>query len=153
MNMRPDLAAPVPMVPAHMAPVAALEAVLFDRPLTHSNLESLAAGSAFAGWVMGDASVVWGYILLHIHADQAEILSIGTAPSHQRQGIAACLIDRVVADLGVRKVPHLFLEVAVDNGPALSLYETKGFAQIGHRTAYYKRADGRCDALVLRRDL
>lgn len=168
MTMRPHLAAPVPMVPAHMAQIAELEDALFDRPLTQSNLDILAGGTAFVGWVIGeapgpdegagdrafgDALLVRGYVLLHVHADQAEILSIGTAPTHQRQRIATCLIDRVIADLGARKVPHLFLEVAVDNGPALSLYETMGFTQIGRRNAYYKRDYGRCDALVLRRDL
>lgn len=48
----------------------------------------------------------------------------------------------------------LFLEVAVDNEPALRLYETLGFAQAGRRQAYYARKDGpSADALTLKAEL
>jgi ribosomal-protein-alanine N-acetyltransferase len=48
----------------------------------------------------------------------------------------------------------MFLEVAVDNAPAIALYEAAGFAAVGRRPGYYDRgAAGRVDALILRLDL
>jgi ribosomal-protein-alanine N-acetyltransferase len=48
----------------------------------------------------------------------------------------------------------MFLEVAKDNAPALALYERFGFAKVGERTGYYRRADGtRAAAAVMRKAL
>lgn len=147
-----------PFTAAHLHAVCDLEQALFDRPLTAANLSILSVGTAFRGFIMraGDASAtapVTGYLLMHVHGDEAEILSIGTAPDWQRQGIAAELIRNAIAELRPEGVAHLFLEVAVDNPPALALYETMEFTQVGRRSGYYQRDGGRCDALVLRHDL
>jgi ribosomal-protein-alanine N-acetyltransferase len=46
----------------------------------------------------------------------------------------------------------MFLEVAEDNAPALTLYERFGFVKVGERAGYYRRADGtRATALVMRK--
>ncbi|HTI00023.1 MAG TPA: GNAT family N-acetyltransferase [Acidisoma sp.] len=91
-----------------------------------------------------------GMILLRVTADEAEILTLGTVPAMRRLGIAAGLLadalDRA-ARLGARSV---FLEVEVDNTPALGLYAAAGFAEVGRRRAYYANGS---DALVLRADL
>ena len=48
----------------------------------------------------------------------------------------------------------LFLEVGVDNEPAIALYEGLGFERVGRRAGYYTRADGEIvDAIVMRRAL
>jgi ribosomal-protein-alanine N-acetyltransferase len=47
-----------------------------------------------------------------------------------------------------------FLEVAVDNDPAIKLYELMGFERNGLRKAYYDLGEGAfMDALVMRLDL
>jgi ribosomal-protein-alanine N-acetyltransferase len=46
------------------------------------------------------------------------------------------------------------LEVAADNAPALGLYKSLEFEQVGRRSGYYQRRDGtQCDALILRKSL
>jgi len=48
----------------------------------------------------------------------------------------------------------LFLEVAVDNVPAIALYDMAGFRHAGLRKSYYLRQGAPpADALILRRDL
>ena len=47
----------------------------------------------------------------------------------------------------------MLLEVRPSNAKALALYENYGFQVIGRRKAYYPAAEGREDALVLRREL
>ena len=46
-----------------------------------------------------------------------------------------------------------FLEVRVSNDPAIKLYESNGFRQVGRRKHYYPAGDVREDALVYRREL
>ncbi|MCX8506180.1 MAG: GNAT family N-acetyltransferase [Alphaproteobacteria bacterium] len=85
---------------------------------------------------------------------EAEILSFGVLPEFRRLGLARLLlhdITRRIAGMGVR---NLFLEVAVTNLAARSLYENSGFRQVGERKNYYPLPRGQSeDALVLRRDL
>jgi ribosomal-protein-alanine N-acetyltransferase len=42
------------------------------------------------------------------------------------------------------------LEVAVDNHAARDLYLGASFSAVGRRPRYYRRPDGRVDALILR---
>ena len=73
----------------------------------------------------------------------------------QRRGLARramLALCEASAVLGARSV---FLEVAADNAPALGLYKSLDFEQVGRRSAqYYQRRDGtQCDALILRKSL
>ena len=48
-----------------------------------------------------------------------------------------------------RGADRLFLEVAIDNGPALALYRRAGFAKVGRRAGYYHRREGAVAAEML----
>ncbi|MBK8012823.1 MAG: GNAT family N-acetyltransferase [Deltaproteobacteria bacterium] len=95
----------------------------------------------------GDAENLVGFVLGSIVLDEACLLLLAVLGPFQRQGVGAALLGAFEArarDLGATSA---YLEVAVDNGPARSLYETKGYEREAIRRRYY--ADGR-DALVLR---
>jgi ribosomal-protein-alanine N-acetyltransferase len=80
-------------------------------------------------------------------ADEAELLTLGVAPEFRRQGLGAGLVRAVASVVPLAR--RLHLEVAADNAPALMLYRTMGFAEIGRRQGYYRRAGGRwVDALT-----
>lgn len=53
---------------------------------------------------------------------------------------------RLAADRGAQRV---FLEVRPSNTPALALYHSEGFNEIGRRPRYYPAAQGREDAVVM----
>jgi ribosomal-protein-alanine N-acetyltransferase len=76
-----------------------------------------------------------------------EIHTIGVDAAYQGQGIGRQLLAALLeyADDGT-----VFLEVRTDNGPAIALYESVGFARVGLRRRYY-RASG-ADAYTMRRD-
>jgi ribosomal-protein-alanine N-acetyltransferase len=70
----------------------------------------------------------------------------------RRQKIATALLAAVFAEAAARGAAAIFLEVAADNDGALALYAQHGFAIVGRRAAYYRRANGGWgDALVMRR--
>ena len=53
---------------------------------------------------------------------------------------------QLAADRGAQRV---FLEVRPSNTPALALYHSEGFNEIGRRPRYYPAAQGREDAVVM----
>ena len=94
-----------------------------------------------------------GFILCRVVADEAEILTIATRPALRRRGVAAALIEAATATCGAAGAASMFLEVAVDNLAAASLYASRGFRAVGRRERYYSRANGPVAALIMRRDL
>ena len=91
-----------------------------------------------------------GFLLARRVVDEAEILAIAVAPLCRRQGVAKCLVDRLITDLR-RDLPcRLFLEVSVENRAALELYRQCGLTEVGTRKGYYRAADSRSvDARIL----
>ena len=94
------------------------------------------------------------FVIGRVQLDEAEILTLATAPAKQRQGRAKAALADFIAQVKAKNVTTLFLEVAADNLGALALYEGAGFARVGLRQGYYRRADGPpCDAIVLQLSL
>lgn len=95
-----------------------------------------------------------GMALVRALAGEAEILTIGVSPGARRQGLGQAMIEAIAAFCREGGAETLFLEVAVDNDAAISLYSRAGFVAAGRRRNYYDRGSlGRIDALVLRLDL
>lgn len=90
-----------------------------------------------------------GFIVYRHTLDEAEIITIGVAPTARRGGIAAAMLAIVENDLKKLGVKKIFLEVAANNRPARKLYETNGYVQIGIRPKYY---DG-TDAILMCKEL
>jgi ribosomal-protein-alanine N-acetyltransferase len=101
------------------------------------------------GLLASSEGVPAGFVLWRVAADEAEILTICSAPDHRRAGIGRALLNGARATLSAAKVAHIILEVAVDNAPATALYRAFGFSRTGLRRGYYLRPDGAIDALVM----
>lgn len=114
------------------------------------------ARDEFTGLLQNPACFTSGdprcFALFRVIVDEAELLTIATHPDHQRQGLArACMAGWQAAahEHGARRA---LLEVAADNGPAIALYRSCGFATCGSRRGYYRREGaGSVDALVMAR--
>ena len=100
--------------------------------------------------LIADADLGASVLVLQLGGDEAEILTLGVVPSARRNGLAQAMVEHG-AELAKRQgVARMFLEVAVDNTPAISLYERIGFAAVGRRKRYFRRADGdRVDAIAM----
>lgn len=90
-----------------------------------------------------------GFIVYRVVCDEAEIITIGVNPDARRTGIANAMLGIVFGDLKKRGIKHIFLEVAVDNKPAIALYEQNGFVRVGVRPKYY---DG-IDAIMMEKNI
>ena len=65
-----------------------------------------------------------------IRGDQAWVGGLGVTLPHRNQGIGAVLMRRTIEELRARGVRDLWLEVLVQNEPAVKLYERLGFEHV-----------------------
>jgi ribosomal protein S18 acetylase RimI-like enzyme len=67
---------------------------------------------------------------LAIRGDRGWIGGLGVAAPHRSRGIGAVLMRRVIEEARSRGVRELWLEVLVQNEPAIRLYEALGFEHV-----------------------
>ena len=96
--------------------------------------------------IMSDNS----FIVYRIAGNEAEIITIGVMPDEQRCGIATALTRIMENGLKKKNINKIFLEVAIDNLPAIGLYEKSGFSKVGTRPKYY---DGTTDGIIMQKEI
>lgn len=120
---------------------------MFADPWSVSDFVECVAGEVPV--LVADAQgVVAGYVVARSVGDEGEILNLGVAQAHRRQGIGRALVERMLALLAGREVRTIYLEVRESNAGARALYQSLGFAEVGRRRRYYRRPVE--DAVVLR---
>jgi [ribosomal protein S18]-alanine N-acetyltransferase len=132
---------------------AELEALLFDGddpwPAEAFRREVASRHNHYVGARTADTLVGYAGIsrLGRKPPFEYEVHTIGVDPAYQARGIGRLLLEELLkfADGGV-----VYLEVRTDNEPALGLYRSVGFDQIGVRKRYY-RVSG-ADAYTMRRE-
>jgi len=128
--------------------VTALEEELFDDAWSPEMFwNELAQGPTRTYLVTTEEDEVVAYAGLAAMPDEAYVQTIGVAPAHQRQGIGATLLARLMDDARERGLPRVGLEVRVDNAAAIAMYERFGFEPIAVRKGYYQPSGA--DALVM----
>ncbi|WP_296473882.1 GNAT family N-acetyltransferase [Roseinatronobacter sp.] len=89
--------------------------------------------------------------LFRVVADEAELLTLATAPDARRRGLARDVLVKGLAKAQARGAVQCFLEVAADNNAAILLYQSVGFSEVGRRKSYYQiKGHTDVDALVFR---
>lgn len=86
--------------------------------------------------------------------EEAELLTLATDPDYRRAGLGREMLLSYERTAAARGANRSFLEVAADNKPAITLYETAGYTHEGRRPAYYTTPDGaKVDAVLMARAL
>lgn len=132
--------------------VAALEAQVQAFPWTRGNFED-ALKSGYPACVLRHGAKLAGFCVLMVAPDVTHLLVIAVAGDLQRHGLGRRLVDWCQAQTVESGTEGIVLEVRPSNENARRFYERLGFRQIGVRKGYYPAAEGREDALVLRRDV
>lgn len=97
----------------------------------------------------GGEVVAFGLAL--VSGNDAELLTIASAPALRGRGLGRAIMHGLQEAAAGRGLDRWILEVARNNLPALGLYKSEGFVEIGARKAYYPGETGRIDALVMSR--
>ena len=83
-----------------------------------------------------------GFAGIKIILDNADIMNIVVKKSCRNQGVGNLLLSNLISLCKELNLSSLTLEVNEDNLPAIHLYETFGFKQIGIRKNYYHGKNG-----------
>ncbi|MBD8868545.1 ribosomal protein S18-alanine N-acetyltransferase [Nocardioides donggukensis] len=140
-----------PAVDADLAEVAVLEASLFGAdawPAT--SLAEELTGPGRTVLVAEEEGAVAGYAIGMLAGDVADLLRLGVHPHRQRRGIAAALVEDLLARCRAGGAERVLLEVSSGNDAALAFYAAAGFARVDVRGRYYR--DG-SDAIIHHRPL
>ena len=119
---------------------------LHDNYKQTYDLESLLTKDYFHLLVYEKDNQVIGFLAYSLLIDSVDILDIYVDKEYRQQKIASLLIDYMISMVDPKT--SFLLEVAVDNLPAISLYEKFGFKVIHIRKKYY----GQKDAYVMERE-
>ena len=139
-----------PMREGDLDAVAAIEASVQDFPWSRRSFEE-GLDSGYEGWVAWRGNERVGFCLAMHAPDVTHILTLGVAPSAQRQGVGSKLLTACASAAASHGLPALLLEVRVGNQQARSFYQRHGFEQLAVRKDYYPAPHQRReDALVLR---
>lgn len=124
------------------AEIAEIHASCFEHPWSAGVFADLAVKPHHRLYLLEDNGRVVSFIVLAVVVGEAEILTLATDPAVQGRGWGRRLLEGVIAELRAEGQEAIFLEVAIDNAPALALYKRCGFERTGLRKAYYSRKIG-----------
>lgn len=127
-------------LPSDLETLIGLEALTFpEDPWSDIMLAEELASPASRYWIAhGEDDTPLGYAGVKIGGDQADVMTIGVRPEARGRGLGAALLDtllRWAADAGANEI---FLDVRPSNAAAISLYESRGFVEIGRRPRYFR---------------
>ncbi len=117
---------------------------LVRRELGHDFSTVLLATAGEGGPILGFA-IVWT-----VH-DELHVLNIATALEARRLGVARAVLEKVEGQGRAQGARVSMLEVRRSNAPAIALYRSMGYREVGVRPRYYAE-DGE-DALVMDKEL
>ncbi|MFC7292408.1 GNAT family N-acetyltransferase [Hirschia litorea] len=138
--------------PGDAGRVADIHAACFAKAWSKLDIERMLLAETNSSWVLTRNGDICAFAILMWAGDDVEILTIATALEWKRCGYAKqllCACDNAFKNNSDEAARRWLLEVAVDNLPAIALYESLGFEQIAKRRNYYRREDGvNVDAFV-----
>ncbi|MGB9791461.1 MAG: ribosomal protein S18-alanine N-acetyltransferase [Thermacetogeniaceae bacterium] len=88
-----------------------------------------------------------GYAGMWLFSGEAHVTTIAVHPDFRRRGLGKMLMKTLIAYATERGADTMVLEVRPSNIPAINLYKSLGFRNIGWRKNYY--IETREDALVM----
>ena len=133
-----------------MAQVAGLEKLCFSDPWSENSIASELCNSLSMWLVAETDGIVVGYVGSQTVMDETDMMNIAVHPECRRQGVAAALVNALIASLKDAGSHSLTLEVRASNAPARARYDMLGFQQVGLRRNYYHNPKE--DALILRKE-
>ncbi len=128
--------------------IADLHAELIDPPWDAASVSGLLCQPAFSGMLLKVSGEPAGFAVIQTVTGEAEILAVGIAKPHQRNGLGAKLMQAMIDQLRAANVGKVFLEVSVANTAARRLYEKLGFKEAGRRKGYYQRSGRKAEDAI-----
>jgi len=140
-SLLPDIHCKAQIIPteeSHLPAIAQLEREVFTPPASEAKLHeklNLDTCRMLTALLNSEAA---GFIIVDEIAGEAFIDDLAVFPAYQRQGIASALLGQAEVGAILRGCPKIHLEVRESNTPARTLYEARGYQQVGRRKNFYQ---------------
>ena len=135
---------------SHVAAIAELERICFNDPWSVNSISS-ELNNRLSLWIVAmDSGKLAGYVGSQSVLGWADMMNLAVDPDYRKQGIGRRLVEELICRLKEDEVTCLTLEVRASNDPAISLYKSMGFTEVGRRPGYYHNPKE--DALILRKE-
>ena len=135
---------------SHVSQIAELEAKCFSTPWSENSIAGELKNHLALWLVAVEGDSLLGYVGSQTVLGEADMMNLAVAPHSRRRGIGRCLVEALIQILVDKGTYSLSLEVRASNQPAISLYTSMGFLQVGRRPNYYTAPKE--DALILRKE-
>lgn len=120
-----------------------IEQTCFSTPWTKQGIaESIVNENTYLYLALVDDNVA-GYMGLQIFSGEGYVTNVATLPEYRRMGVARALITECLK----HKMEFITLEVRESNTPAINLYKSFGFTEVGKRPRFYREPEE--DAILL----
>ena len=80
--------------------------------------------------------------IIQVSGLEADLITLLVKPNRQKKGFGTNLLNLTTLYLKHLGIEQLYLEVAIDNIPALKIYDKSGFTYCGTRKNYYLEYNG-----------
>ena len=140
----------IKMTNDHVIQVARLEQLCFSAPWSENAVTGELTNPLSCWLVAVEGEQVCGYVGSQAVLGEADMMNIAVDPIYRRKGIAKQLVEALIKELKATGNYQLTLEVRASNEPAINLYRSMGFVQVGLRPKYYTKPTE--DALILRKE-
>lgn len=115
--------------------IAKIEQECFSDPWSERSIISEAeSGSLF---FVAEEQTITGYISCKLLLDEGYINNIAITKDYRNKGIGKMLLKTLIRAAENKKASFLTLEVRKSNTPAISLYKSLGFQEVGERKNFY----------------
>lgn len=93
-------------------------------------------------FIAKQSNEIIGFVGILLILDTAEITNIVVKKSYRGNGISKILINHIINYCIEKNIEKINLEVNSTNEPAINLYKSFGFKEVGLRKKYYETSDG-----------
>jgi len=138
------------MMECHVPQIAELEKLCFNDSWSQNSIASEMNNKLSLWLVAVENEQAVGYVGSQTVLGETDMMNIAVHPEYRNKGIATALITQLISTLAQWGSHSLMLEVRASNDPAISVYKSLGFVEVGRRRNYYRNP--REDALILRKE-
>lgn len=136
----------VKMEHRHLPDILKVEAECFSSPWTEAMFISEFTGKFAHYFVAEENGHAVGYMGMWALSGEGHITNVAIGKNYRRRGFARALIQHFIDIAKKENLEFMTLEVRASNEPAITLYKSLGFVQVGVRKKYYENKE---DALLL----
>lgn len=140
-----------PMTAASLDEVLEVEKRAYDIPWKRTGFEDCIAARNDC-WIICLGPDHIGHCIVSYVLDEAHLLNICVDPSYKRKGFGAEALSQLIQIAKRKNSAFFFLEVRESNTPAINLYHSAGFNEVGIRKGYYPAKNGRENAILMTLD-